>query len=216
MEMDTIKVVLADDHPVARGGIKSLINNSGHIEVIGEASDGEEALSLVRRKKPDVLISDISMSGHNGIELAQIVSHECPQTKVLVLSMHDEPEYILKAYEAGALGYLPKNSNETELIEGVNVINSGQKHLTPTVSQILAQGMISDRSDSSTVKYNLTKREHEILGMLVDGMSNKQIAADLFVSIRTVDTHRTNIMKKLGVKNAADLVRVCLEENLCV
>lgn len=212
--MNTIKVVLADDHPVARGGIKSLIDNSGEIEVVGEACDGEEALSLVRRKHPDVLVSDISMAGKSGLEIAQIVSSDYPETKVLVLSMHEEAEYILKAYEAGALGYLPKNSNEQDLIEGIKVINLGQKHLTATVSQILAQGMLNDRSDSYD-KYNLTKREQEILNLLVDGLSNKQIAAELYVSIRTVDTHRTNIMKKLKVKNAADLVRICLEENLC-
>ena len=214
METSKIKVVLADDHPIARGGIKSLIDNSEYIEVVGEASDGEEALSLVKRKSPDVLVSDISMSGRNGIEIAQIISTTFPTTKVLVLSMHDQAEYILKAYEAGALGYLPKHSSENELIEGIKVVNSGQKHLTPSVSQILAQGMLNERSDS-TDKYNLTKREQEILKLLVDGLSNKQIAAELFVSIRTVDTHRTNIMKKLRVKNAADLVRICLEENLC-
>lgn len=214
METQPITVVLADDHPIARSGIKSLIDSSESITVIAEASSGEEAFELVIEKKPDVLVTDISMSTLSGIDLAEKISKECAHTKVLILSMHQDQAYILKAYEVGAMGYLPKNSDELELVQAIKNIHSGQKHLSPFVSQILAQGMLSDQS-SPQKDYNLTRRETEILEMLIDGMSNKQIAADIFVSIRTVDTHRTNIMRKLKVNNAAEMVRKGIHENIC-
>jgi len=215
MNNETIKVVLADDHPFARSGVKSLIDKPDSIEVVAEASSGMEALELVKEKKPDVLISDISMPTLSGLELAEIISKEYPRTKVLILSVHQDQEYILKGYEAGAMGYLPKNSSEDELVEAIHTIHSGQKHINQMVSQILAQSLITEQSIPHQ-DFNLTKRESEVLRMLIDGMSNKQIAADLFISIRTVDTHRTNIMKKLNVNNAAEMVRVGLNENLYV
>ena len=213
MVNETVKVVLADDHPIVRGGIKTLLESDSSLEVIAEASSGEEALNLVFKMNPNILVTDISMSGLNGIELAQAIADNGGDTKVLILSVHEDHQYIMKGYEAGALGYLPKNSSETELINAIKTINTGQKHLTHSVSQILAQSLIIQQAQPKK-DYNLTTREKEVLKMLIDGMSNKQIAADLFISIRTVDTHRTNIMKKLDVNNTAELVRVGLYENL--
>ncbi len=206
-----IKVIVADDHPVARQGIISLLSELENVLVVGESANGEDALKMVESHKPDILISDISMSGISGIELAQMISSNHSATKVLILSMHNDQEYIQMSFESGASGYLPKNSDEKELAEAINVIYSGQKYITTEVSIMLAQSMISKKPHE---QYNLTSREQEILNMLVDGMSNKQIAADLFVSIRTVDTHRTNIMKKLDVKNVAELVSKALNKKL--
>lgn len=206
-----IKVIVADDHPVARQGIISVLSELPNVDIIGEAADGESAVKLVESLKPDLLISDISMSGISGIELTRIISSKFPSTRVLILSMHSDQEYIQMSFESGASGYLPKNSDEKELAEAIRMIHGGQKYITAEVSFLLAQSMISKKPHE---QYHLTSREQEILNKLVDGMSNKQIAAELFVSIRTVDTHRTNIMKKLDVKNVAELVNKALSKKL--
>jgi len=211
MSLTRIKVIVADDHHIARQGIISLISDTAEIEVIGEASNGEMAIGLVENLKPDILISDISMAGLSGIELSEVISDRFPATKVLILSMHKDQEYIQKSFESGAMGYLPKNSDEKELREAILQIHDGNKYITTEVSIILAQSMITQKPQE---KFNLTSREQEVLNMLVEGMSNKQIAADLFLSIRTVDTHRTNIMKKLEVKNIAELVKKALSKKL--
>ena len=210
-EITKIKVIVVDDHPVAREGVISLIKEADGIEVVGEALSGEEAIGLVENLKPDVLITDISMSGMSGIELSNFISAKYPSTKILVLSMYKDQEYIQKSFENGASGYLPKNSDEQELKDAIMLIHSGQKYITSEVSMILARSMITQKPQEN---YNLTAREQEILTMLVDGMSNKQIAADLFLSIRTIDTHRTNIMKKVNVKNIAELVKKALSMKL--
>jgi len=209
---ERIKVVVADDHKIARHGIISLLNESDFIEVVAEASNGEDVVHMVDTLKPSVLISDISMAGKNGIELTGLVSCHYPNTKVLILSMHKDLEYIQKSFENGAMGYLPKNCDEQELVDAIKMIHSQRQYISTEVSSILAQSMINRRSVKN---YNLTKREQEILDLLVEGMSNKQIALDLFISIRTVDTHRTNIMKKLDVKNIAELVKLSFSEKLC-
>ncbi len=211
MSRTRIKVIVADDHHIARQGIISLISDTAEIEVIGEASNGVMAIGLVESLKPDILISDISMAGLSGIELSEVISDRFPATKVLILSMHKDQEYIQKSFESGAMGYLPKNSDEKELREAILQIHEGNKYITTEVSIILAQSMITQKPQE---KFNLTSREQEVLDMLVEGMSNKQIAADLFLSIRTVDTHRTNIMKKLDVKNIAELVKKALSKKL--
>lgn len=206
-----IRVIVVDDHPVAREGIISLIEEADSIEVVGEAFNGESAVGLVDKFKPDVVITDISMSGMSGIELSHQITTKYPSTKILILSMYKDQEYIQKSFENGASGYLPKNSDQRELREAIMLINSGQKYITSEISMILAQGMITQKPQEN---YNLTSREQEILKMLVDGMSNKQIAADLFLSIRTIDTHRTNIMKKVNVKNIAELVKKAISKKL--
>ncbi len=211
-QKDAIRLLIADDHLVAREGIVYLLSGSSAIEVVGEANNGKEAISMIERLKPDILVCDISMPDINGIELLKKLDESGHNIKVLILSMHKDPEYILKSFEYGALGYLPKNADEGELIKAIETIHNGDRYLTQEVSNVLAQSMLASKS---TVKYNLTSREKEIINNLVKGLSNKQIAAELFISIRTVDTHRTNIMKKLKVKNVASLVKLALNENLC-
>ncbi|MBV6639206.1 MAG: response regulator transcription factor [Cyclobacteriaceae bacterium] len=211
-QKDTIRLLIADDHLVAREGIVYLLSGSPGVEVVGEANNGREAISMIENLKPDILVCDISMPDFSGIELLKKLEDSGQNVKVLILSMHKDPEYIMKSFEYGALGYLPKNADEGELIKAIETIHSGDRYLTQEVSNVLAQSMLASKS---TVKYNLTSREKEIINNLVKGLSNKQIAAELFISIRTVDTHRTNIMKKLKVKNVASLVKLALNENLC-
>ena len=211
--MDKITVILADDHPVVRTGIKSLINESDDIEIVAEASDGKEALELVETKRPNVLITDISMPHLTGIELAEKVNDQFSETKVLVLTMHMEEEYILKGFEAGILGYLPKDSSQSELLEAIQTISYGQKYLTKAVSGVLAQSMIKGGRRTGG-QQSLTEREKQILKLLVNGSRNKEIAEALFISVRTVDTHRTNIMRKLKVNNTAELVKTAISKKL--
>ncbi|MEQ8336462.1 MAG: response regulator transcription factor [Cyclobacteriaceae bacterium] len=209
---DIIRLLIADDHLVAREGIVFLLSGTPGVEVVGEANNGSEAITMLEDLKPDILICDISMPDFNGIELLKKLEDTGQEVKVLILSMHKDSEYIMKSFEHGALGYLPKNADESELLKAIETIHKGERYITQEVSNVLAQSMLASKS---TVKYNLTSREKEIINNLVKGLSNKQIAAELFISIRTVDTHRTNIMKKLKVKNVASLVKLALNENLC-
>lgn len=207
-----IRLLIADDHLVAREGIVYLLSGSDEVEVVGEANNGREAIAMIESLNPDILVCDISMPDISGIELLQKVEEGNHEVKVLILSMHKDSEYVMKSFEYGAMGYLPKNADENELLKAIDTIYHGERYLTNEISNVLAQSMIASKS---SIKYNLTTREKEIVKQLVQGLSNKQIAAELFISIRTVDTHRTNIMKKLQVKNVASLVKLAMQENLC-
>ncbi|MEM6360978.1 MAG: response regulator transcription factor [Bacteroidota bacterium] len=208
-----IKVVLADDHSVVRTGIKMLISSDESIEIIGEASSGAEALSMIKNSQPDILITDISMPGMTGIELAEIIKNEHRGTKVLVLSTYSDEEYILSAFEAGASGYLPKDTDEDQFLAAIKTVSEGDVYYTKEVSDILTKSLIKQKRTIED-PLELTEREKEILKLIVDGMSNKEIADKLFISVRTVDTHRRNIMDKIEAKNTADLVRKALEDKL--
>ncbi|MFY0627317.1 MAG: response regulator transcription factor [Reichenbachiella sp.] len=209
-----ITVLLADDHGIVRKGIKLLLESSPDLEIIGEANDGEEALKLIEELKPNVLVTDISMPEMSGVELTQKVKENYNDTKVLVLSTHFDEEYILDSFEAGALGYLPKNANEDQIVSAIKVVAKGELFYTPSVVDILGSALISKRSPGKSSKALLTSREKEILKELVDGSTNKEIANKLFISVRTVDAHRRNIMKKLNVNNSAQLVKAAFEKRL--
>lgn len=209
-----ITVILADDHPIVRAGIKSLIREHDDIEILSEASNGQEALEQVIQLRPNVLITDISMPLLTGIEVASIVSQHHSDTRVMILSMHMEPEYIMMGFNAGIMAYLPKDADQSELFKAIETINSGQKYLTEKVSKVLAQSMVRGKKAVDQEVQDITPRERDILKMLVDGLRNKEIATMFSISIRTVDTHRTNIMRKLKVNNTAELVRKALSEDL--
>lgn len=209
-----ITVILADDHPIVRAGIKSLIRENEDIEILSEASNGQEALDQVIQLKPNVLITDISMPLLTGIELASIVSQHHPDTRVMILSMHMEPEYIMMGFNAGIMAYLPKDADQSELFKAIEMVNNGQKYLTEKVSKVLAQTMMKGKKVMDQEVQDITSREKDILKMLVDGLRNKEIAKMFSISIRTVDTHRTNIMRKLKVNNTAELVKKALSQKL--
>lgn len=211
-----IKIVLADDHKIVRNGVKSLLENEPGIRVINEANNGMDAWDLVKKYKPDVLISDINMPEMNGIELTRKIAASNLSTNVLILSMYNDEAYILKSIEAGVMGYLPKDADYEDIIKGVREIAAGNLYYSAEVTRILTDSIIKFPRTGSIKKTEipLTKRESEILDGIVNGNSNKIIAEDLFISTRTVDTHRTNIMKKLKARNTADLVRIAIENTL--
>lgn len=209
--MKKVRVILVDDHTVVRKGLKSsIVNNS--VEIVHDVSSGEEALDFLAKNEIEMVITDISMSGISGLELCKTIRASYPQTKVLILSMHKDKDYVVNAFKAGAMGYLTKDADESEFYAAIEMISSGKKFLSPFVSEILASQLLNDDPDTQPEK--LTSREIEILTKIVSGLSNKQIADDLFISARTVDTHRTNMMRKLGAKNAAELVRIALTNKL--
>ncbi|SHM35738.1 response regulator transcription factor [Flavobacterium chilense] len=204
-----IRVVLADDHVFVRDGIKSLLENEGNIEVLGEAMDGFEAFEVVTATKPDLLITDIRMPNLNGIELLEKLRSENIDVKIIMLTMHESEEYVLKSLKAGADGYLLKGSGKEEFLKALYTVASGGKFFCGDVSAILINQLTN--SSTSEPKQNLgeqmmiTKREKEILTLLLSGKGNKEVAESLAISKRTAEVHRFNLMKKLKVKNLMEL-----------
>lgn len=205
-----IKVALSDDHEIVRNGIKVLLELDAEIDVIWEASDGQETLQKIQEDRPDVLIADIRMPLKTGLEVASALKND-PNTKVILLTMHNESEYIIKSLECGADGYLLKDTSKNELIKAVKVVHEGQKYYTGDISNTIISSLSrtspTPAPSETTSNYTLTRRENEILQMIYEGVGNKQIADELGKSIRTVETHRFNIMKKLGVNNVTELLR---------
>lgn len=214
-----IRVVLADDHVFVRDGIKSLLENEANIEVVGEAIDGADALEVVSETKPDLLIADIRMPNMTGIELVEKLRSENNPVKIIMLSMHESEEYVLKSIKAGADGYLLKGSSKEEFLKALHSVSAGGKYFSGDISSILI-GQLTNPSNSLEPKQNLgdemmiTKREKEILTLLLSGKGNKEIAEALDISKRTAEVHRFNLMKKLKVKNLMELSNKAAEYSL--
>jgi len=216
---DTIRVVLADDHVFVRDGIKSLLENEPNITVVGEATDGVEALTLVDKLQPDLLILDIRMPNLTGIEVVEQLRSKNNFVKIVMLSMHESEEYVLKSIQAGADGYLLKGSSKEEFLKALHTVANGGKYFSGDISSILV-GQLTNPSLSLESKKSLddeqliTKREKEILKLLLSGKGNKEIAEALDISKRTAEVHRFNLMKKLKVKNLMELSNKATEYSL--
>jgi len=212
-----INVALSDDHEIVRNGIKMLLELDHEINVVWEASDGVETLEKVAESKPHVLIVDIRMPFKNGLEVAQALKGE-QEVKVILLTMHNESEYVMKSLEYGADGYLLKDTSKSELIKAVKMVNSGQKYYSGDISNTIINSFNPASTDKvspvESKDYQLTKREREILELIYSGVGNKQIADQLGKSIRTIETHRFNIMKKLEVNNITELLKKVEAEDL--
>ena len=211
-----INVLLADDHNIVRYGISSILNTSPDINIVAEASDGSEAVSLFEQHKPDVCIIDISMPVMNGLEATRQILRNSPGAKIIIMTMHLNEEYLNQVLSTGATGYLLKNTNKTDLINSIRRVYNGEKVFSTSVSELMTQSYIrqSKKQDGGTRSDNrikLTRRENEILKLIAEGQTSQAIAAKLFISPRTVDTHRANLMQKLNVKNSAALVRYAVE-----
>lgn len=214
-----IRVVLADDHVFVRDGIKSLLENEANIEVVGEAIDGPDALEVVAASKPDLLIVDIRMPNLTGIEVVEKLRGENNNVKIIMLSMHESEEYVLKSIKAGADGYLLKGSSKEEFLKALHTVAAGGKYFSGDISSILIS-QLTNSSTSLEPKQSLademmiTKREKEILALLLSGKGNKEIAEALDISKRTAEVHRFNLMKKLKVKNLMELSNKATEYSL--
>ncbi|WMJ72275.1 response regulator transcription factor [Cytophagaceae bacterium ABcell3] len=210
--MGKIKIVLADDHRLVRDGIKALLAKSSDFVIAGEADDGKELLELLKKAKPDVALIDISMPNLTGLEAIPLIKKDFPGTRIILLTMHADPDYIIKAIQSGTHGYLLKDVEPEELHLAVKTVAKGEKYFNATISNIMIDNL--SRIEESKEEQNLSPREMEVLTLVADGLSTKLIADKLSISIRTVETHRLNIMKKLQVNNTAELVRKALEKNL--
>lgn len=214
-----IRVVLADDHVFVRDGIKSLLENETNIAVVGEGTDGIEALTVVESQKPDLLIVDIRMPNLTGIEVVEKLRSLNNPIKIIMLSMHESEEYVLKSIKAGADGYLLKGSSKEEFLKALHTVANGGKYFSGDISSILIGQLTSSVSNPETKQFFedeqlITKREKEILKLLLSGKGNKEIAEALDISKRTAEVHRFNLMKKLKVKNLIELSNKASEYSL--
>ncbi len=209
-----ISVLLVDDHAMFRAGIKALLEAEGRVEVIGEASSGDEAVDLVRQLKPDVVVMDLSMPDSNGLEATRRIAALGLDTNVLVLTVHAEEEYLVPVVDAGASGYLTKTSADTDLLEAIRVVARGQVFLPPTATTLLLKRYKAAESDDSAGLHDLSTREQEVLALTAEGFSSREIGKKLFISPKTVDTYRSRIMDKLGLSHRSELVRFALRVGL--
>ena len=217
MIMENIRVLLADDHQLVRNGIRNLLEDEKEIEVIGEVSNGQEALEVVSRLLPDLLIIDIRMPVMNGLDATRKLTASGLPTRALILSMHDDEDYILQSIDCGASGYLLKDTSKEEFMKAIRVIYKGEKYFSGDVSKVLVSNYLNVKEkkvpqDDTSQQYDITKREKQILGMIAEGAGNKEIAEQLGKSVRTIETHRFNIMKKLRVSNVVELLKKLDEE----
>ncbi|MEP0821971.1 MAG: response regulator transcription factor [Ignavibacterium sp.] len=211
--MAKIRILLADDHELIRTGIRNLIGSNKDFQIIGESADGEDTVAKVRQLHPDVVIVDISMPKLSGIDATRRIRVEFPSVKVLVLTMHENAEYVYQILKSGASGYLLKNAGKDEITEAIYAVTKGSKFFSPRISELMISEYVrnAEKRDERTGEASLTRREKEVLNYIARGMNNQQIAENLFISPRTVETHRTNIMQKLNIHDAANLVRYALE-----
>lgn len=208
-----IRVVLADDHALVRAGMRSLLNGMAQVQVVGEAASGEEALELAARERPDVVLMDIAMKGMSGLEAAARMREQHAAVRVVILSMHAGEEYVLQALRAGAVGYLLKDAATGELELALRSVMRGESWFSPAVSRQVVEGYVQ-RVGGEAAAEVLTARQREVLRLVAGGKSTKEIAYELTLSVKTVETHRAQIMERLGIRDVAGLVRYALRTGL--
>ncbi len=208
-----IRVVLADDHALVRAGMRSLLGSMAGVQVVGEASSGEEALALAERERPDVVLMDIAMKGMTGLEAAARIRDRQGGVRVVILSMHSGEEYVLQALRAGAVGYLLKDAATGELELALRSVMRGESWFSPAVSRQVVEGYVQRVGGEASADI-LTARQREVLRLVAGGKSTKEIAYDLNLSVKTVETHRAQIMERLGIRDVAGLVRYALRTGL--
>jgi two-component system, NarL family, response regulator NreC len=206
----TIRVLVVDDHAVVRTGLRRVLDAETDIETVGEAANAERAVFEALESKPDVVLMDVVMPGKTGIEGLPALLQAVPETRVLMLSMQDDPQYVREAFEAGACGYVLKEAADTDVVEAVRAVAAGERYVHPALGARLVAAEERKRAESDP----LSEREREVLRLLALGHTNQEIAELLFISVRTAETHRAHIMQKLGLSTRAELVRYALDHGL--
>ena len=213
--MRVTEIVLADDHKVVRQGLRALLEAEPDFRVVGETGDGLEAVQLVERLKPDVLVLDLMMPGLSGLEVTRQVTKRLPQTRVVILSMHADQAYVLEALKNGASGYVLKESSTADLVQAVREVLAGRRYLSPPLSEHAIEAYVGMAKETTLDRYKtLTTREREVLHLAAEGHTNAEIADRLSISSRTAETHRANMMRKLDLRSQTDLIRYALRRGI--
>jgi len=211
-----INIFIADDHNLVRQGIVALLKDRNIFTIVGEASDGVQAVRMVKELKPDIILMDISMPSLNGLEATYQIKRDMPEAKILILTQHENEEYVLQIIRAGASGYVLKNSVSDDLVNGILALEKGERFFSPSISKLIFDGYITKIKGQETKKENpeLTHREREVIQLLAEGESNQKVAEKLFISVRTAEFHRANIMHKLNLRDIAGLVKYALQKGI--
>ena len=214
--MKKLRILLADDHTVMRSGLRALLERQSNLEIVGEAENGRDAVSLSVHLHPNVVIMDVAMPLLNGIEATKALLRQCPSTGVVMLSMHSDEAYVMRSLQAGARGYLLKDSAAADLLSAIDAVSRGKSFFSPAVSRLLAEDYIRVlRQKNAVDSYELlTLREREILQLLAEGKTNKEVAAELNISPYTVETHRGHILEKLGLHTPAELILYAVRKGI--
>ena len=207
-------MLLADDHKLVRAGFRAMLDSLGDVEIVGETGDGREALELIRQHRPDVALLDITMPSLTGLEVAARVANEMQNVRIIILSMHTTEDYIARAVRAGVSGYLLKNADPVELELALRAAVNGQMYMSPTVSKQLVDDYLRRMGSDAGPEEQLTARQREILQLIAEGKSTKDIAVTLDLSIKTVETHRKDLMDRLGIHDVAGLVRYAIRAGI--
>jgi two-component system nitrate/nitrite response regulator NarL len=208
-----IKVLVADDHPVVRKGLQTFLSRQAHLRIVGEAADGDEALRKARALSPDVVLMDISMPGMNGLAVTEVLRKETPEMKVLVLSVHTNKDYIFRVIQAGAHGYVSKEAPPEELLRAIESVAAGEPHFSEDIARAALNEFVSSGGKKEPFA-QLTSREREVLVQIAEGKSNKEIADRLGIGVRTIETHRERIMRRLSIHSVAGLTKYAIANGL--
>ena len=210
------RIIIAEDHRILREGLRALISSNPNFDIVGEAEDGRDAIRCVENLMPDLILLDLSMPRMNGMEAIKEIKKQCPETKILVLTVHRTEEYILATLRAGANGYVLKDATHAELLMAMKSVLMGKRYLSPGVSEKVIEGYLEGRKTlrSSTPWDTLTQREREVLKLIAEGYKNKEIADYLYISVKTVEKHRANLMKKLDLHSTSSLTAFAMEKGL--
>ncbi len=216
--MDTIKIFIVDDHAIVRDGLSSMLQSQSDLKIIGQAESGESALEQLNNISPDIILMDIMMTGMDGIATTAKIREKFTEPKIIILSMEVTQILISDAIKAGAQAYIPKDSKKHELIEAIRNVQKGEKYFSPKISEVVFKGFydqsVSGKGGDGEEESKITKREIEVLQQIASGLSNREIADKLFISIRTVDAHRNHIMQKLKLKTTAELVKYAIKHKI--
>jgi two-component system response regulator NreC len=213
--MDKVRILLADDHTILRDGIRALLEDEPDMVVVGEAEDGRTAVKLACQLKPDVVLMDIAMPLLNGLEATRQIKHDCPQVKVLILTMHENEEYIRQVLASGAMGYILKDAAACELLDAIHAVRRGEAVLSPAITRLVIENYLRwGDLQKDNASNGLSPREREVLQLIAEGYSNRDISEILCISIKTVQTHRMNLMSKLDLHDRADLIKYAIQRKI--
>ena len=211
-----VKILLVEDHTLVRSGIRSLLNTSAAVEVVGDVGDGRQAIAACRDLQPDVVLTDVEMASLNGIETARQIHAAMPDIKIIMLSMHSDPQYVFESLKAGASGYVLKDAAFTELLAAIEAVMAGRRYLSPPLADLVMEDYVrrANGGAGGTELDKLSAREREILQLVAEGRSSAQVAEMIHISVRTVDTHRYNVMQKLNIHSIAGLTKFAIAHGL--